>query len=295
MTSQKITAESTSRFIKTEKWRLHYNEAGEGYPVIMLHGTGPGATGWSNFSQNIEPLSQNYRVIALDFPGWGQSDLHNALDEPRNPANALAVKLLMDELGIEKAVLVGNSMGGAATLQFAVDYPDRISHIVTMGPAVIAPLIFSPGGRPPEGLKVIRETYEDPTPENFRRLVEVMCYDKSFATNELCQMRSEAALAHPEHLENWLKPMRAGVLGGTPLKATYDMLFKLASVTTPTLLVHGRDDRTVPIETSLRLLATIPNSRLVIFNRCGHWAQHEHAAEFNATLHSFIATHLPSN
>src|SRR5579871_1279437 len=106
---------STSRFVQTKRWKLHYNEAGEGHAVIMLHGTGPGATGWSNFHQNVPALAARHRVIVLDSPGWGRSDLFDCTGESRNSANAEAVKLLMDELGIEKAALVGNSMGGAAT------------------------------------------------------------------------------------------------------------------------------------------------------------------------------------
>ena len=288
MASTHVTQESTSRFVRTSKWRLHYNEAGEGHAVIMLHGTGPGATGWSNFSPNIGPLSQHFRVIALDFPGWGQSDPHDPMVEPRNPSNALAVKLLMDELGIDKATLIGNSMGGAATLQFAAYYPERLSHIITMGAAGGGPLIFTPGGAPTEGLRIIRETYENPTPENFRRLVSVMVYDLSFVTDELAQQRSRNALANTTHLENWLKPMRAGLGAGAPLADTYEVLKRLASVKLPALLVHGRDDRTVPMENSLRLLSVLQNSRLVLLSRCGHWAQLEHAAEFNALVTNFI-------
>jgi 2-hydroxy-6-oxonona-2,4-dienedioate hydrolase len=288
MAATNITAESTTRFVQTKKWRLHYNEAGNGHAVIMLHGTGPGATGWSNFSPNIGPLSKHFRVILLDFPGWGESDSHNALEEPRNPSNALAVKLLMDELGIEKAALVGNSMGGAATLQFAVDFPDRLSHLITMGAGGGGPLIFSPGGAPPEGLKIIRETYENPTPENFRRLVSVMVYDSSFVTDELCAQRARNALANPEHLMNWLAPLRAGVTPVAQLCDVYDVLTRLASVKVPALLVHGRDDRTVLMENSLRLNSILQNSRLLILGRCGHWVQLEHANEFNALVRNFI-------
>lgn len=281
-----ITEEATSRYVQTKRWKLHYNEAGSGYPIILLHGTGPGATGWSNFHQNVEDLSQKYRVIALDSPGWGGSDVFDCTGESRNAANAEAVKLLMDELGLQKAVLVGNSMGGAATLEFMASYPDRISHAVTMGSGVFAvPNIFSPHGLS-QGLRVIVDTYRDPSPENFRRLVEVMVFDASFVTDELTQQRSRTALAQKEHLGNWLKwPMGhpQGPYGGVE-----SLLSKLSRSKTPTLMIHGRDDRTVPIETTLRTAAVIPNARSVIFNRCGHWAQVEHKEEFNRTLLSFL-------
>jgi 2-hydroxy-6-oxonona-2,4-dienedioate hydrolase len=142
---------------------------------------------------------------------------------------------------------------------------------------------------PTEGLRINRETYESPTPENFRRLVTVMVYNSSFVTDELCEQRSRNALANPAHLENWLAPLRAGHGAGARLPATYDVLARLAAVKVPALLVHGRDDRTVPMENSLRLTSIIQNSRLVLLNRCGHWAQVEHAAEFNGLVQNFIA------
>jgi 2-hydroxy-6-oxonona-2,4-dienedioate hydrolase len=275
------TRESTSRLVQTEKWRIHINEAGSGFPLIMLHGSGPGATGWSNFNQNLGPLSQKYRVILVDFPGWGESDEVDPAVEPRN--NPLAVKLLMDALGIEKAALIGNSMGGGAVLNFAVEYPDRISHIITMGSGVPGANIFTPGGQT-EGIRILFETYRNPTPENFRALVRVMVYDDSFVTDELCRQRSASALANPRHLENYLKPN--GAVPPPP-----DLLARLAQVETPALIIHGRDDRTVPLEGSMRLVSSIPDSRLVVFNRYGHWAQLEHARDFNWLVDQFVASH----
>lgn len=288
----RITEESTSHFVQTKRWKLHYNEVGSGHPIIMLHGTGPGATGWSNFHQNVPALSRTHRVIVLDSPGWGRSDAFDCTGESRNGANAEAVKLLMDELGLEKAALVGNSMGGGATLEFMAAYPDRISHAVTMGAGVFAlPNIFSPAGLSP-GLRVIVDTYRNPTPENFRRLVEVMVYDSSFVTDELTQQRSKTALAQPEHLANWLKwPMGhpKGPYGGVE-----ELLGKLAHSKVPTLMIHGRDDRTVPMEITLRTAALIPNARAVILNRCGHWAQVEHAAEFQRLVLNFLDHDVPA-
>ncbi len=66
-----ITKESSSRTVKTRDWNIHYHEAGTGHPLILLHGSGPGATGWSNFSGNLAGLSQHFRVLAVDMPGWG--------------------------------------------------------------------------------------------------------------------------------------------------------------------------------------------------------------------------------
>nr|WP_286164281.1 alpha/beta hydrolase [Azoarcus sp. DN11] len=111
------TESTTSRFAKInekgfEDFQVHFNEAGDGEAVIMLHGGGPGAGGWSNYSRNLGPLVQaGYRVILKDSPGFNKSD-PVVMDEQRGLVNARAVKGLMDALNIGKAHLVGNSMGG---------------------------------------------------------------------------------------------------------------------------------------------------------------------------------------
>lgn len=278
-----ITQASTSRIVKTRDWNLQYYEAGQGHPVILLHGSGPGATGWSNFSGNIEALSCQFRVLAVDMPGWGLSDACTVdrLD------HVDAVIQFMDALGIEKAAFVGNSMGGQTSLRLATEYPERISHLVTMGPPVgKMPSLFGAGDGPSEGLKVLIQAYQDASPENMHRLVEIMTFDKArFATPELTKARSAAALARPEHLKNYV----AGLPQGAPLPKWVDRS-KLPHIQVPTLLIHGRDDRVVSFESSLFLLACIPNSRLVLLNRCGHWAMIEHAEEFNRLVANFIVS-----
>ena len=285
MPTTELTRENTRKIVQTKEWKIEINDAGSGHPIIMLHGTGPGATGWTNFSPNLIALAQKYRVIALTFPGWGLSDpVEPGKDAQRN-TNARAVKLVMDELGIEKAAIVGNSMGGVALQQFITDYPERLSHFVTMGTSAPGVGMFVPGGMT-EGIRILTETYADPTLENFRRLVRIMVYDSSFVTDELCEARSKAALANKTHLENWLSPTRDGAHGGDA------MIAALSRAKTPALLIHGRDDRVVPMENTMRLNALMQNSRALIFNHCGHWAQIEHAGEFNWLLDNFISHNL---
>lgn len=275
-----LTQSDTSRTVRTKDWTLHYEEAGTGHPVILLHGSGPGATGWSNFSGNIEALAQHFHVYAVDMPGWGQSDAAT-VDRLDHVEAALQ---FMDALGIEKAAFVGNSMGGATSMRFATEHPDRISHLVTMGPPTPGPKLFAAGDGPSEGLKVLIEAYRNPKPETMGKLIEIMVYDKQFATPELLAARSDAALARPEHLENYL----AGLPKGAPIPK-WVRLEDLPKVEVPTLLIHGRDDRVVSYEHSLMLLALIPNSRLVVLNHCGHWAMIEHPDEFNRLVTDFIA------
>lgn len=277
-----LTEADTVRFARTRSWRLRYNEAGDGHPVVLLHGSGPGATGWSNFHLNIPTLAERFRVIAWDAPGWGQSDSAASADYD-HPA---AVVELLDELGIEKAALVGNSMGGMTSVAVAARYPDRVSHLITMGSGSFpdVPPLYGAGDGPTEGLKILIEGYRNPSPDTMMRLVQIMTFAPEFATEELAAMRSAAALARPDHLENFLKGLPTGGAVSRPVNPA-----EVRSITAPTLLVHGRDDRVVHHEHSLRLLSMIANSRLVLLNRCGHWAQIEHAAEFNRLVTDFVA------
>lgn len=275
-----LTTDETSREIQTQDWRIHYNEAGDGHPVVLLHGGGPGATGWSNYSPNIEPLSRHFRVIAPDMPGWGESD---PVDFEKLDHVEVAVQLL-DALGIEKAAFVGNSMGGHTSIRLAYEHPERVSHLITMGsPLQMGPFLMGAGGGPTEGLKLMYAAYHDPSPEAMRRLVEIMVYDKErFASDELTQERSVAATKGQQHLDN---VVAAGKRAPIPIWADKS---RISSISAPSLLVHGRDDRVVSFESTLFLAANIANSRAVLINRCGHWAQLEHADEFNRLVTDFV-------
>ena len=278
-----LTFEGTSQTAQAAGWNIHYNHAGDpaAPAVVLLHGSGPGATGWSNFKTNLDELARHFHVIAPDMPGWGGSDpvTRDASD------HAKAAVGLLDTLGIERAAFVGNSMGGITTLRLATEYPERVSHIITMGPGSgPQPKTFSPGGGLSEGMKTLVAAYQDPSVESMTRLTRVMTYDSDrFATPELAAERAANALAHPEHLANYLE----GFARGGPI-AKWFRLEDLPKVTAPALLIHGRDDRVVHFENTLLLLAHLPNSRAVLLNRCGHWAQVEHAEEFNRIVTEFI-------
>src|SRR5688572_7572920 len=121
-----LTHDGTSRVLEAGGHRLHYHDAGKGPVVIMLHGGGPGAGGWSNFNRNVGALVDGgYRVILLDCPGFNRSSPLVSAD-PRGLINARAAAALMDALGIARAHLVGNSMGGLSALTFALEFPDRL-------------------------------------------------------------------------------------------------------------------------------------------------------------------------
>ena len=272
-----LTEATTSKFAQAGKIKVHYNEAGTGDALFFLHGSGPGASSWSNFNRNVGPLSENYRCLLVDQPGYGKTDSVTMTTESRSTVNARAVKELMDTLGIEKASLVGNSMGGGTALAFAVDYPDRLEKMVLMGSGGGGVNIFS--HQPSEGIKQLNYTFDHPSVEEFRKLINIMLYDGSQVPDSLLEQRYEAVKATPGHLE----------ARKNSVNVQRDLSADLPDIKAPALIIHGRNDRVVPLEGSLRLLTALENSRLVVFNHCGHWAQFEHANLFNRLVEDFLA------
>ena len=261
--------------------QLHYNDFGQGEEtVIMLHGSGPGASGWANFHRNVQPLvDAGYRVILMDCPGWSKSD-PIVCTGSRSELNARALKGLMDALGIARAHLVGNSMGGHSAHAFALNYPERVGKLVLMGGGTGGPSQSVP--MPTEGIKLLQALYREPSIENLKKMMAVFVYDSSSLTEALFQTRLENMLQRREHLENFVKSLAAN-----PRQFT-DFGPRLADITAPTLIIWGRDDRFVPLDVGLRLLWGMPNAQLHVFNRCGHWAQWEHAEQFNRMVLDFL-------
>ncbi|WP_369220753.1 alpha/beta fold hydrolase [Streptomyces sp. R39] len=281
-----LSKEAASRDIALPSGlRMRYYEAGRpgATPVVLLHGSGPGATGWSNFAGNIDAIAgAGFHVLAPDMPGWGDSGAQATRDMDHD---ATLVEFL-DALGLPTTALVGNSMGAHTAIRFATLHPARLTHLVTMGASLgRGPAsLFGAGDGPSEGLKVLVKAYKDASPENMKALVEIMTFDKErFATPELTRARSEAALARPDHLRNYVE----GLAHGAPIPVRVDR-DAIPGIQAPTLLIHGKDDRVLHYEISLWLLANIPNSRLVLLNRCGHWAMIEHAEEFNRLVVDFL-------
>jgi 2-hydroxy-6-oxonona-2,4-dienedioate hydrolase len=281
-----LTKESSARDLTLPSGtHVRYYEAGEAgaQAVVLLHGSGPGATGWSNFSGNIAAIAAaGFHVLAPDMPGWGDSDAVRTT-EMDHDADLVA---FLDALELDRAALVGNSMGAHTAVRFATLHPERITHLVTMGASLgKGPTsLFAPADGPSEGLKTLIRAYKDASPENMKALVEIMTFDKArFATPELTQARSAAALARPDHLTNYVE----GLPYGAPIPIKVDRSL-IQGIATPTLLIHGRDDRVLHYETSLWLCANIKNSRLVLLNQCGHWAMIEHAEEFNRLVVDFL-------
>ncbi len=283
--TQAISEAATSKFVRIDtgdlKLQLHYNDIGSGEEtVVMLHGSGPGASGWANFSRNVEPfVAAGYRVILLDFPGWSKSDPIISKGS-RSDLNANALKGMMDAIGLDKAHLIGNSMGGHSAVAFALNNPDRVGKLVLMGGGTGGPSQFVP--MPTEGLKLIGALYRDPTIENLKRMMQVFVYDPSTLTEDLFQTRLANMLARREHLENFVRSSEINP------KQYPDLGPRLGEIKAETLVIWGRDDRFVPLDVGLRLVWGLPNAEMHVFNRCGHWVQWEHAEKFNRMVLDFL-------
>ena len=274
-----FTEEATSKFVQAGTVKLRYHEAGRGPTLIMIHGGGPGAGGWSNYRRNVDHFAEQFRVILPDLPGFAKSD------KPKIEGGILtfmakAIKDLMDALDISRAHFVGNSLGGATTMKLAVDYPDRADRLVLMGAPGLA--LFTP--QPSEGIKHLISYYDPPGPsmEKLRSFLNVMVYDSSALTDQLIKERYEAS-TQPDLVANPIMSRSTA--------ARFEPVWKdVARIKHKTLLVWGRDDRTVTLDHSFFLLNQLENVRLHVFSKCGHWAQWEKAAEFNRLVTDFLGS-----
>ncbi len=285
-TTQTLTEASTSKFVRIHEGdlnlQLHYNDCGAGSEtVVMLHGSGPGASGWANFSRNIEPLvAAGYRVILMDCPGWSSSD-PIVCSGSRSDLNATALKGLLDALDLDRVHILGNSMGGHSAVAFALANPARVGKLVLMGGGTGGASPFTP--MPTEGIKLLQGLYREPSIDNLKKMMSVFVYDSSDLTEALFQARLDNMLNRRDHLENFVKSMAANP------KQFPDFSPRLGEISAQTLIVWGSNDRFVPMDSGLRLLAGLPNAELHVFNRCGHWAQWEHADKFNRLVLDFLS------
>ncbi|MEV6354931.1 4,5:9,10-diseco-3-hydroxy-5,9,17-trioxoandrosta-1(10),2-diene-4-oate hydrolase [Streptomyces hydrogenans] len=284
-----LTHASTSRTAKAAGLTLHYHEAGpadrpDAPVVIMLHGGGPGASGWSNFGGNLPVFAREFRTLLVDQPCYGRSD-KPVLDRDYFSYSARAVAALMDELGIERAHFVGNSLGGGTAVRIALDHPEKADKLLLMGPGGVSVNLFAPD--PTEGIKRLFEfnAAPEPTKEQLRAFLSVMAHDQSVVTDALVEERWASA-TDPE---TRLGSARMAAAFANPLWAEATMLWREAHrITRPVLLTWGREDRVNPLDGALVALKTIPDARLHVFPHCGHWAQTEQADEFNRLAVDFF-------
>jgi 4,5:9,10-diseco-3-hydroxy-5,9,17-trioxoandrosta-1(10),2-diene-4-oate hydrolase len=285
MTIAPVDFDTTSRFAAG----LHYHEAGPegaepGLPVVMLHGGGPGASGWSNFGRNLGVFAGRFRTIVVDQPGFGRSD------KPPVSGNyftfaAEALARLLDEVGIDRVHLVGNSLGGGTAARFALRYPGRAGRLVLMGPGGLSLNVFAPD--PTEGIKRLAEFAAPPGPseEKLAAFLRTLVFDQRLITDELVAERYAAA-SDPEALAAMAS---LGASFFDPATAEDGLLWREAHrLRNRVLLIWGREDRVNPLDGALVALKLIRRAELHVFGGCGHWAQLEKFDEFNELAMSFL-------
>lgn len=265
-------------------WKIHYQVSGQGADLILLHGGGPGATGQSNYSKNIEALAQAYRIWVIDFPGWGQSSKNlNAFGDIGPFQNgARAVLAFMDAVGIRRAHLVGNSLGGSVALCLAMDQPERVDRLVLMGPGGGT----VPGATgPTEGIRQLQNYYqgEGPTLEKLTAFIGNLVYDSTLITPELIQQRFEAS-ADPAICAN---PPIVPRPGGPGKETFISRDPRLAELPHRTLFIWGLQDKVNP-PGAIDSFKAMPRADYVLLAHCGHWAQWEHPDRFNDLVLSFL-------
>jgi 2-hydroxymuconate-semialdehyde hydrolase/2-hydroxy-6-oxo-octa-2,4-dienoate hydrolase len=256
--------------------KTSYLEAGSGQPVIMLHGSGPGVSATANWQYNIGPLSERFRVLAPDIVGFG------ATERPEDIVYSLRswtdhVWAFLDAHDIERAAIVGNSLGGRIALQMATDHPERISRMVLMGSPGVGMTLT-------DGLAALR-AYE-PSHEAMRDLLRTyFAVDPALITDRLVEIRYQASIANGA-FEAYRAMFSDPRHKGSELGITAEDVRK---IDTPTLLVHGREDKVVPLAVSVAMLDLLPHADLHVFSRCGHWTQIERADEFSALVADYLA------
>ncbi|MBL1078475.1 alpha/beta fold hydrolase [Nocardia sp. 2] len=277
------TAAGTARWITVDGHKLRYHEAGEGDPLVLLHGSGVGVSGWANFGDNLPVLAQHFRCLILDQPGFGASERPEVYERNYLRIAMDAVIGLLDELGIEKAALLGNSMGGGVATLTALEHPGRVDKLVLMAPGGVGVNVLGP--EPSEGIGRLMEFNAAPSPERGLAFLKSMVFNPATLTDELVEQRltlaadpaAQAALR--DAYATFYNPKMAEPL---PLWA------RLRSLRQETLLLWGRDDRVTPVEGALLPARQIPNVDLRIFSRCGHWVMVERKDAFERSVIDFL-------
>lgn len=245
-----------------------------GGTVLLIHGSGPGVSAWANWRLTIPALVPRFRVVAPDIVGFGYTE--RAVDSYDLDTWTGHVLGVLDALGIERAHVVGNSFGGSLALSLAIRHPGRVRRLGLMG-AVGLPFPITPGLDAVWGYQ--------PSVAAMAHLLRIFTATPAPGVDDLAELRYQASI-RPGVQEAYASMFPA------PRQRWVDALAHaetaIASIQAPTIIFHGREDRVIPLATSLRLLELIPQSQLHVFGNCGHWTQIEHAEEFNRLLRDFL-------
>lgn len=262
--------------IEHDGFRTAYHDVGEGPPILLIHGSGPGVSAAANWRGILaSPLAEHHRLVAPDVAGFGETVTEHELTHETRVRHVLG---FLDALGLDQVAVVGNSMGGALALALAHRRPDCVRRMVLMGTVGIAfPL--------PDGLD--RVWGYEPSVEAMSELVGLFAYDRGLLGPDLVQLRYAASIApgmHERYAAAFAAPRQRHV---DAMALTNE---QLRAIDVPIRLLHGAEDRVIPLEaTSLRLVRLLPHADLVVLSRCGHWIQIERADDFVREVATFFS------
>lgn len=252
------------------------HDLGSGAPVLLIHGSGPGVTAWANWRLVMPALAESRRVIAPDMAGFGYTERRQDDDYSMDNWVSHAVGVL-DALGIERTDLVGNSFGGAIALALAIRHPERVRRLVLMGSVgvkfEITPALDAVWG------------YQ-PSLEAMRGLLDLFAYDRGLVNDDLARLRYEASVRpgfHESFAAMFPAPRQRWVDAMASAEAD------IRALPHQTLVIHGREDKVIPLLTSQTLSTWIPRAQLHVFGQCGHWTQIEHAGRFARLVTDFLS------
>jgi pimeloyl-ACP methyl ester carboxylesterase len=280
-------ADPDSRFVEVEGVRIHYKEMGEGEPaMILLHGFGASTFSWREV---MAPLADHGTVIAFDRPAFGLTErpMRNTDDWPGyNPyapeAQARLTRGLMDALGVDTAILVGNSAGGTVATLTTLTYPDRVEALILVDAA-----IYTGGGSP----AFLRPLFNTPQMRHLGPLIARRIRDWGIEFGRSAW--HDPSAIPPEFWEGYTDPLRVehwdrALWELTSASRASNLEARLDELTLPVLVITGDDDRIVPTEESVRLAQELPNAELAVLDACGHIPQEECPGPWLDAVEAFL-------
>ena len=268
------------RWVTVHGTRVSYVEMGSGPPLVFVHGL---AGCWQNWLENIPHFARSHRVIAPDLPGFGESELPN--EEISIPGYGRFVDAFLDEVGVDRGAIVGNSMGGFISAEVAITHPSRVDKLVLVSAAGLVTV-------GPTQLAIVKRSVRA---FHYGAARLIARREHWVRRRGMRRMFLYGVARHPDLLQPELcyeiasgggKP---GFLDAFYANLTYDFSDRLPEISVPTLIVWGRDDRIVPVGGAFEYERLIPDSRRVIFEETGHVPMIERPARFNQLLEDFIA------
>lgn len=276
------------RIIEVDGRSYHVIEQGEGPPLLLLHGGGPGCTAWSDFAVVSKMFARTRRCIMPDLLQYGKSD-KSTIEGPMWDFHSKSIVGLLDALGIERADIVCNSWGGTIALCLAAKYPDRVRSLVVTGsmPVFYGPLAPLPeDGRRGRAARDIYYGGEGPTPEKMRALMaRLEWYSADLIPDRTVQMRYEQSLDSDE--------MALAARTDGPRGDWQDLTQELAQVQCPTLFCWGLQDAFLTPDYPMMLARMVQRGQLHVLDAASHHLQEERPDHYYQIVESFLAQPHP--